>query len=133
MEQNNQMNTDETLNMVKDSMRRLRLLEEKYNNLRKTIVVNEQNMLSQNKKINHDVKSFENDILELKKHIRSMSEEIKLIIKEVQNTVKKNEVKVLEKYISFWDPLSYVTKSEVNSLIKKHIEYEFKKKDAEEK
>jgi hypothetical protein len=125
---NEQNEKEELSNMLKDSMRRLRQLEERYNNLRKTIVVNEQNMISQNKKAAKDIKLIENDILEFKKHIRSIGEEIKLLIKEVQDTVRKNDVKILEKYISFWDPLNYVTKNEVSNLIKKQIEFELKNK-----
>ena len=40
------------------------------------------------------------------------------IVKELQITAKRSEVKVLEKYINFWNPANFVTQNEVESLVK---------------
>ncbi|MFW6013788.1 MAG: hypothetical protein ACOCZQ_00205 [Nanoarchaeota archaeon] len=127
-----QDNSEQELsNMVKDLTRRLRQMEERYTNLRNSMQVTEQNMLSQSKKNTTDKQTLQADISELKKHIRNMGEEMKIVTKELGNTAKKDDVKVLEKYISFWEPLSFVTrnelKKEVKRLVKKELEEQTKK------
>lgn len=107
--------------MLKDVMRRLRQLEERYTNLRKSLHVTEQNMLKQSKKNTSDKKTLEEDIGELKKHVRNMGEELKIVTKELGDNVKKEDVKVLEKYISFWDPLKFVTHDELKNEIKEEV------------
>ncbi|MGM5482824.1 MAG: hypothetical protein ACQESF_05155 [Nanobdellota archaeon] len=114
-------------NMLKDVMRRIRQLEERYSNLRKSLHVTEQNMLNQSKKNNSDKKNLEDDISELKKHVKNMGEELKIITKELSTSVKKEDVKMLEKYISFWDPLSFVTHNELKNEVKNEVKKELNK------
>lgn len=133
-EQNNKSTTEEdTANMLKDVMRRLRQLEERYNNMRKSMQVTEQNMLKQSKKNTEDKQNLQTDITELKKHVRNMGEELKIATKELSDSAKKNDVKVLEKYISFWEPLTYVTRKElqkeVHNIVKKELEKEKEKQN----
>ncbi|MFW5991192.1 MAG: hypothetical protein ACOCQX_03100 [Candidatus Nanoarchaeia archaeon] len=118
---------EENPNMLKDVMRRLRQLEERYSNLRKSLHVTEQNMLAQGKKNNSDKKALEEDIAELKKHVRNMGEELKIVTKELGNNVKKEDVKMLEKYISFWEPLKFVTHNELQKEVKEAVQRELKK------
>lgn len=130
---NNQQNNpeQELSSLVKDLTRRLRQIEERYSNIRKSMQVTEQNMISQSKKNTTDKKALQADIAELKKHIKNMGEEMKIVAKELGTSAKKEDVKLLEKYISFWDPLSFVTRrelqKEVKRLVKKEIE-EYKNK-----
>lgn len=118
---------EENPNILKDVMRRLRQLEERYSNLRKSLHVTEQNMLAQGKKNNSDKKALEKDIAELKKHVRNMGEELKIVTKELGNNVKKEDVKMLEKYISFWEPLKFVTHNELQKEVKEAVQRELKK------
>lgn len=128
-----QASVDDVLNITRDVMRRLRQIEERYNSLRKTIQVNEQNMLKQSKKSNTELKAMDSDILEIKKHVRNMGEEIKLIIREMANSVKQEDVKVIEKYMEFWQPLNFVTHNELQKEIRKNIRKEMEDYFREEK
>lgn len=113
--------------MLKDVMRRLRQLEERHSNLRKSLQVTEQNMLKQSQKNNEDKKTLQQDIAELKKKVKNMSEELQIVTKELGSSVKKEDVKVLEKYISFWDPLKYVTHNELQNVVKEAVKKELNK------
>ena len=39
-------------------------------------------------------------------------------ISELKNAAKRDEVKVLEKYINIWNPVKFVTQNEVESIVK---------------
>ena len=106
-------------NLVKDLMRRVRVLEERYSSLRKNNQVNEQNMLQWNRKVMTEVKAVNMDLQEMKKSMRAIKDNMMLIVKELRQTVKKEEVKVLEKYIQLWEPLNYVTHNELDQIMKK--------------
>lgn len=105
--------------LVKDLMRRVRVLEERYSSIRKNIQVNEQNMLSINRKLMTEAKTINMDLGELKQNMHEMKEEMLLVIKELKETVKKEEVQVLEKYINLWEPLNFVTHAELEKALKK--------------
>ena len=107
--------------------RRLRVIEERFANTRSKIEIDEKNMLNFHKKVNLDFKSINSEILELKNDIKEMRTEMSMIIKELQLAAKKEDVKVLEKYIEIWQPLNFVTKKEVERIIKEILEEQNKK------
>ena len=112
---------------LREISRRLRILEERYTSIRKNIQVNEQNMLNQSRKNSTEIMAINSEISELKKNIRNFAEELKQIIKEVKQAVKKDEVKVLERYINLWQPISYVTHTEMDKRIREIVREEVSK------
>jgi len=103
---------------VSDLSRRLRISEERYTTIRNRIQVMDQNMLLHNKKQTADIKTIDSDINDLKKEINDLNEKINLIIKELNDSAKKEDIEVLQKYINLWDPMNFVTRKEVEKLIK---------------
>ncbi len=103
---------------VSNISRRLRILEERYTNFRNRIQVTDQNMLLHSKKQTTNIKTINSDINDLKKEINDIHEKIDLIIKELNNSAKKEDVEVLQKYINLWDPMNFVTRKEIEKLIK---------------
>ncbi len=81
--------------------------------------VNEQNMLSMQKKLQTDMKAMTLDLSEVKQAMRLMKEQTELIIRELKQSAKKEEVAVLEKYIRLWEPLNFVTRAELEKALKK--------------
>jgi len=114
--------TGDIMNQVRDISRRLRIIEERYSNLRKNIQVNEQNMLTDQRKVNADLKAVTSEITEMKRAFMEIKEEMRLMVAEVREAVKKEELKVLEKYVNLWEPLNFVTHAEVGKLIDLHLE-----------
>jgi septation ring formation regulator EzrA len=123
----NDISAEEILGSIRDLSRRIRVIEERYGNIRKSIQVNEQNMLADSRKNSAEIKSVSGDILELKKTIREIGEELGQIIKELKTAVKKEEVKVLERYINLWQPMNYVTYEEMEKRIKAIVKEEISK------
>jgi len=106
-------------NVMRDVTRRLRVLEERMASDRKNIQINQQNRLSQNQKVTINIKDLYGEISELKKEISVIKDQLTLVIGELKETTKKEDVKTLEKYIELWEPLNFVTKREVEMLIRR--------------
>jgi predicted RNase H-like nuclease (RuvC/YqgF family) len=106
--------------------RRLRLVEETSTNIRRSLQVTEQNMLSKNKTFSTDIRTMTSDISDIKTEIAEVKEKIMDLVKELKETAKRDEVKVLEKYINLWNPVNFVTQNEVEDLVKEFIKKEKK-------
>lgn len=106
--------------------RRLRVLEEGFTNLRNTLQVTEQNMLSKNKLFATDIRTLTSDIGDIKKEIADIKEKILEVVKELKEAAKRDELKVLEKYINFWNPVKFVTQNEVEAIVKEILKREAK-------
>jgi len=102
--------------------RRLRLLEEGFTNLRQALHITEENMLSKNKVFSTEIRTTDSDIKDIKKDIAEVKEKIIGLIKELQTTAKKEQVKILEKYINLWNPVKFVTQNEVEQIVKELME-----------
>lgn len=103
---------------VTDMGRRLRTLEERYSNLQSKTQLTEQNMISRDRHLTTEIKTLNSEVNEIKKEINEIKEMILSIINELKATSKKEEVKVLEKYINLWEPVNFVTRNEVKDIIK---------------
>ncbi|MEM4267689.1 MAG: hypothetical protein QXK37_02565 [Candidatus Woesearchaeota archaeon] len=110
------------ISQIKDASRRLRVIEERYASLRKNIQVNEQNMLAESKKFQAEIKAINSDITEIKRILLEMKEEMRMIVLEVKESVKKEELKILERYINLWEPVHFVTIQEIDKYVRSSIE-----------
>lgn len=102
---------------VTDIDRRMRILEERFLNLRQKTQVIEQNIIHHDKKLYTEIKTTNTEIFELKREIDAIKNKFLLLSKEVSTLAKKEDVDVLNKYISMWDPMKFVTRKEVSDII----------------
>mgnify|MGYP001616678312 CR=1 FL=1 len=107
---------------IRNLSRRLRIIEERYTNLRTKQQVIEQNMLSRHKQVTTEIKTTNSDMHELKTEITEIKDRLLLIIKELKECAKKEEVKVLEKYINLWDPVNFITRNEIEGIVKEIVD-----------
>ena len=97
--------------------RRLKLLEEGFTNLRRFFQVTEENIIAKNKHYSAEIKTISSDILETRKEIQEVKEKLSLVIRELQTVARKEDVKVLEKYINLWNPIKFVSQNEIDGII----------------
>ena len=97
--------------------RRLRLLEEGFTNLRRIFQVTEENIIAKNKHYSAEIKTITSDITEIRKEIQELKDKVLLVIRELQTVARKEEVKVLEKYINLWNPVKFVSQNEIEGII----------------
>jgi leucyl-tRNA synthetase len=103
---------------VSNISRRLRTLEEGFTNLRRALQVTDQNMLAKHKMFSTEIRTVTSDIGEIKSDINEIKEKIIEMVNDLEAAAKKEEVKILEKYINFWNPLKFVTQNEVEAIVK---------------
>jgi len=106
---------------LESTINRLRVLEERYTNLQIELKVTEENMINRGKKLTTDVKALTSDINELKKEINEIKDKVLMIIKELQSCAKKEEIKVLQRYVEMWQPMNFVTHKEVEDIINEKL------------
>lgn len=96
---------------------RLRVLEERYTNLRHKTQVTDQNMIELERELKEEVKRMVMALDDMKKELDEVSRRSLQLAEEMRNTVKQMDFKVLEKYLEFWEPLQFVTREEVQALL----------------
>ena len=102
--------------------RRLKMMEERYTNLRSNLKVTEQNMLGKNKTFFGEIKSLNVEMTEMKKELDDVKDKIVSLIKELDSFAKKDSYDILKKYIDLWNPVSFVTKNDVENIVLEIIE-----------
>ena len=109
-------------NEMNNLSRRLRIIEERYVNIRTKTQVTDQNMLLNHKKLMNSINMLTTDMNELKREIKEIKDTLKLVIKELRETVKKEEVNALQKYIDLWDPANFVTREGVERVVNRVLD-----------
>ena len=98
---------------------RIRILEGKYNLTRERMLLINQNMVDHYKTLNDEIRIIKKDLKEIKETMETIKDTNRNMIKEMSFFARKEQLKVLEKYINMWNPLNFVTQEEVLDLIKK--------------
>jgi len=120
-EQNKDSNVNEyneIAGIISDLDRRLRVLEERYSNLRKKIQLSDQNMIESERSFGKELHGFSDEILELKRNTNDFSDKILMFDSEMENVAMKSDVKVVEKYLGLWNPSNFVTRKELKDYLK---------------
>ncbi len=113
-----------------DITSRVRGLEGKYNLLRDRVLIINNNMVEEYKKIITETKIINGDIKEIKSDIFKLKESIRHLIKETEIFARKDDVQFLEKYINLWNPMKFVTEEDVLKIIE-HQKTSKKKEEVE--
>jgi len=104
--------------VIMDVYTRIRSLEGKYNLLRDRALIINQNMITQYQKGNSEITSINDELKEIKHTLFQIKETLKHVITELENTPRKEELRVLEKYINLWNPMKFVSEEEVRRIIR---------------
>ena len=112
-----QEQTDDLAYVINDLNARIRLLEGKYNLFGERLLIVNKNMIEEYKKTLNKQKALEEEIKELKMSIELFKDVIKKMESSLKTFAKKEDLKVLEKYIELWNPVRIVTEEDVVRII----------------
>ncbi|MBU0461213.1 MAG: hypothetical protein KJ574_01365 [Nanoarchaeota archaeon] len=118
-------NIAEFVGELNNIARRLRVIEERYLGLRSKTQVTDQNMLSSNKKLMTEIKTNQAQLDDFRKEMDDLKEKFKIMIQEIKECAKRNDVQILSKYINMWEPINFVTRNEMMKLVKDNVEAQF--------
>jgi hypothetical protein len=92
-------------------------VETKVNNLIRELDVIKNDFIRKANDLKDNVKSLNDDMLELKREQEKTSQNMDLIIKELKKTAGIEEVQTIKKYIEFWNPMNFVTQRDLDRAI----------------
>ena len=98
--------------------RRIKVIEERNTNMRSKFQLLEQNVVQKHKMFYTEIKTLSSEIIEVKKELNEIKDKMLLLLKEMDNLAKKDSVEILKKYIDFWNPVNFVTKNDVEDIVK---------------
>ncbi|MFW5865556.1 MAG: hypothetical protein ACOCU6_00505 [Nanoarchaeota archaeon] len=104
---------------VNDIATRLKILEERYDIIKKKMRLSEQNIIDLEKETSEEIILINDDILELRKTVKVVQDKLSLLSDEVDNFVDKKDFEILKRYVDFWNPMDFVTREEVNEFLRK--------------
>jgi len=99
---------------------RLRINEARLANLRERLIVTDNNMIEEFRRISGQLKDLDAELKQAKNEMFKVREALKDVIKEMSSFASSQELKVLERYINTWNPLNFMTEKEVLLLIKEN-------------
>lgn len=103
--------------IISDLIARTRVLESKYSLFGERMLIINKNMIEEYKKLSQEIKSIDTEVKEIKNDLHHIKEVLKKLVKEMETFARKENLKILEKYINFWNPMNFVTKEEVIKII----------------
>lgn len=106
---------------VVEIVNRIRVLESKYSQLGERVLVINQNMIGGYKNAMKEIRAVEENIKDIKTDINKIKSILKHLTEEASDFAKKDSLKVLEKYINLWNPLNFVTETDVKRIIKEEL------------
>ena len=96
---------------------RLRILEGRGNVFSEKLLVLNQNMIEEYEKTMSELKRVRQDMLALKEDLGKVKNVVKHFSEEAGKFARQDDVKVLQKYVNYWNPLNFVTEREVESIV----------------
>ena len=109
---------------LNQSLRTLRMLEERYSTLRKKMQLSEQNMIEDTNKVFTQIKLIVSDINELKMKISDIKQKLDIFEKEIDEMATRQDVMVLQRYMDMWEPMQFLTEKDAIKLIKDALRQE---------
>jgi len=97
---------------------RLRVLEERYSNIRKKTQMTDQSMLEFERDMRNEIRGLNQDLLDIKREFSEVKDSLLTITSEMKSSVKQNEFKVIEKYVDMWQPMNFVTREEFEKYLR---------------
>lgn len=101
-----------------DLPQRLKMVEERLDNLRTRVQVIDQNLLEHKKKQSTDNKIAHSEIEDLKKELDDMKSKLKIMINEIKMAAKDEDLQIIKKYLEYFEPINFVTRKEVSDVVK---------------
>lgn len=109
--------TPEIFEELSSVIRRVKILENASTNAHESLQTIEKNQLDIQKELRRDIKILEQENDELKTQVNDLKNAIKMIISDLQDAARSEDVKVIQNYLNLWNPVQFVTPNQVKKII----------------
>lgn len=114
-----QFNQVDPSHVIADLNGRIRALENKYNILTERLLVINQNMIEEYKKLIKEMRSISTETKQARIGTQSTQDVVKDIVKEMSIFAKKDQIKVLEKYMDMINVIQLVTDEQLETRLER--------------
>jgi hypothetical protein len=94
-------------------LRQLRILEDRTVNLRRKAHLTDENLLTQEKKLQTEIRSLTDELTDVRRSLAQLSAGLAEVQGELAHAATIYDVKAIEKYLAFWEPVGFVTQAEL--------------------
>ena len=98
-----------------DSVRRLRVLEERFVNLRNKSQLADEKVLTAESKLRDELKAMTGELVQLRSRVADAEDKLAAVASELRHAASVHDLQVLEKYVAYWNPMDFVTKRELTT------------------
>ena len=116
-----QQQSSDTLRKISNLNERTRLIEERLKQTREKIQVIDETFSSKIKDVKDAIADLNAQISTMRKELDEVKEILRRVVKELGNTAKLSDVKVLEKYINLIDITRFITKEDVEEIVEEKL------------
>ena len=92
----------------------------------------EQNMLAGHRNANLEIKTTNADLNEIKRELADIKSKLNLMAGEFRTFAKRDDVKVVERYVNLWSPLNFVTAAEVEKIVRRLLDKDLSAENADD-
>ena len=103
--------------MLDSVNRRITILEDRYDMVRKQHQYNEQNFIKGKQDLHKEIQVLDSQLRDLNQNISKLTEQVTTLNEELKNCAKKEDVEVIEKFLDLIEPLNFVTIEEAKRMI----------------
>ena len=114
-----QFNQVDPSHVIADLNGRIRALENKYNILTERLLVINQNMIEEYKKIITGMRDLSTETKKARLGTQTTQDVVKDIVKEMSIFAKKDQIKVLEKYMDMINVIQLVTDEQLETRLER--------------
>jgi predicted nucleic acid-binding Zn-ribbon protein len=122
MKEKTDAGNQQVLGSISDTNRKMRMMEERIDNLRNHLELLENNMIEMNKSVSEELETFNKTFQELRNQMQDNLEKFSRLAENINHLASKESVRVVEKYIELLNPMTLVTRDEVEDIIKETTE-----------
>ena len=97
---------------------RMKLIENHVDTLRSHVDLLDSSLIEKHKLVIEEVRSVEDSVRGLRADIDMVKDLTERIAKRLEDLASRDQVKILERYVSLWQPMNFVTRSEIETVVK---------------
>lgn len=113
---------NESSNVLVDISSNIRILEDRYHNLRKKAQLTDSAVIDMQRDFFNEKRLLAEEITEVKAKLYELEEEIVNMKSELSKAVKLKDFIVLDKYLEFWNPVNFLTKEEAERILDERLQ-----------
>lgn len=111
----------ELSNLMADIASGIKILEDRYSNLRKKTQLTDQSLLDAQREFEKERKIVNDELMEMKVELADIKNDLKTMNDELDGAARGGDVRVLEKYLDLWQPMHFITRKQAEKIINDEI------------